>query len=674
MRPFTKATTPKADRLGVVYTPDEIVRFMIDSTDYLLQKHFGKQLQDKNVEILDPATGTGTFICDIIDHIAKDKLPYKYKHELHANEVEILPYYIANLNIEFTYKQKMEQYAEFTNLCFVDTLDNMGFEYKDKQGDIFSVTDENSARINQQNTRKISVVIGNPPYNAKQQNYNFQNSNRAYPEIDARIQDTYIKQGSAQNQIVIYDMYTRFLRWASDRLDKNGVVAFVSNNSFLEGHAFDGFRKVISKEFNTIYVINMKGNAHSSGETRRRQGGNVFNDQIRVGVAIYFLVRKFGEKGFRIHYNEVPDYTTAQEKLTYLHENRVVKLKFEQIIPDKKYNWINKSENDFDELIPLMDKNVKAGIHEKAIFGLFTRGVASLRDEWTYDFSLDTLKEKMKYFVTVYQNTLKDEAYPHKMEIKWDRELNNYLRRKISKGFNKEQITDSLYKPFVKMNFYFDQHFNGMTYQWFNIYRWNQSNITISINVGSTEFVTLVSDFIVCQGTLLVGGGSTQCLPLYRFTGNDDRLENITGWALSQFQKHYQDKAINRLDIFHYVYAVLHNPAYREKYAQNLKREFPRIPFYEDFWQWANWGKQLMELHLNYETAQPFPLVREDKSLPKDPLNPPVTRLIARKRDRLDRSRFDHYAAGRADRGMGLPAGDIFGAGMDIGALQGKDT
>jgi predicted helicase len=616
---FYQAYNPKAaDKLGIVYTPDEAAHFMIEGADHLVFKHFGKTLGDKDVELLDPDTGTGTLITELIEYLPPEQLEYKYEHEIHCNEVSLLPYYIANLNIEYTYKQKTGKFKEFENICFVDTLDNTGFEHTGKQLNFFGLTDANMERIVRQNSKPIMVVMANPPYNAKQQNYNNQNANRYYPDIDKRIKDTYIKQGTAQNQIVVYDMYTRFIRWASDRLDKNGVLVFISNNSFIEGKAFDGFRKTIAKEFNEVYIINMKGNAHASGEERKKQAGNVFNDQIRVGVAIYFFVRKVGEKGCRIFYNEVPDFTSAHEKLAYLSENKLGEIKFERISPDKNFNWINKSDNDFDELLPLIDKDVKAGLHEKAIFSLFSRGVASLRDEWTYDFSKMDLENKMRYFVGVYQNTLSNEHYKDKMTIKWDRELNSYLERKIKKEFDSKQIARSLYKPFVKMDFYFDRHFNGMTYQWFNMYRVGQSDKTISFNVGSTEFVTLASNEIVCQGTLLVGGGSTQCAPLYRYSESGERVENITDWALGQFQKHYGARrggsrsapTITKTDIFHYVYAVLHHPAYRAKYEINLKREFPRIPFYENFRQWAEWGKKLMELHLGYETIEPYKLER----------------------------------------------------------------
>lgn len=287
---FYKSYNPKAaDRLGVVYTPNEIVQFMIESTDYLLHKHFGKFLEDEGVHILDPATGTGTYVCDLIDYIRKDKLEYKYRHEIHANEVAILPYYISNLNIEYTYKQKMGAYAEFENLCFVDTLDNMGFTYRGKQGNLFEpFSEENTERIRRQNDRKIDVIIGNPPYNAKQENYNYQNANRGYEEIDKRIKNSFIKYGTAQNQIVVYDMYTRFYRWAMDRLDDNGVIAFITNRSFIDSRTFNGFRKCIQQDFDYAYIVDtqsdVRANPKIAGTTH-----NVFG--IQTGVAILFLVR-----------------------------------------------------------------------------------------------------------------------------------------------------------------------------------------------------------------------------------------------------------------------------------------------------------------------------------------------------------------------------------------------
>ncbi len=286
---FYKVYNPKgADRLGVVYTPNEIVRFMVESTDHLLEKHFDRNLHDKGVEILDPATGTGTFVTDIIDYIAPQYLPYKYKNELHANEVSILPYYIANLNIEYTYKNKMGNYVEFENICFVDTLDNTdALAYKGKQQSLFGLSSENSERIQRQNKRKISVIIGNPPYNANQQNFNDFNKNREYPQIDKRIKETFVKQSTAQ-KTKVYDMYARFYRWAMDRVDKNGIVAFITNRSFIDSRTFDGFRKIIQEDFDYVYIVDtqsdVRANPKIAGTTH-----NVFG--IQTGVAVLFLVK-----------------------------------------------------------------------------------------------------------------------------------------------------------------------------------------------------------------------------------------------------------------------------------------------------------------------------------------------------------------------------------------------
>lgn len=618
---FYKAYNPKAaDRLGIVYTPNEIVRFMIESTDYLLHRHFGKILADEQVEILDPATGTGTFITELIEYLPSHRLQYKYLNEIHCNEVAILPYYIANLNIEYTYQQKMGEYQEFQNICLVDTLDHTSYHYK--QMDLFAMTMENTQRINRQNDREISVIIGNPPYNAWQENFNLNNANRAYSSIDNRIRGTYVKQGKAQNKNALYDMYVRFVRWASDSIGKNGVIAFISNSSFIDGLAFDGFRKAIAQEFNEVWMIDTKGNARNSGERRRKEGGNVFNDEIKVGIAVYFLVRSEKLEGFKVYYNALADYAKSEEKQAYFVANKFDQLPFDHIRPDKKHNWINLTDNDFDELLPLIDKEVKAGRSDEAVFKLFSAGIKTQRDEWVYAFSQTSLAAKMEFFVETYQATLKDPDYLDKNKIKWDAELTRYLARRIEKEFDKNCITESLYRPFTKKYLYFDKQFNGRTYQWFNIYNEDESK-SIIFNVGNPDFACLCSCSIVDLVNLKFGNGGTQCLPLYRYDKEGNRHDNITDWGLQQIQTHYSDTTLQKTDIFHYTYAVLHNPQYRQKYEQNLKRDFPRLPLYDDFWQWSNWGKQLMELHLNYETIEPYPLQQIDIPLKPNQLNKP---------------------------------------------------
>ena len=381
---FYKAYNPAAaDRLGVVYTPNEVVDFIIRGTDYLLQKHFGKTLADDNVQILDPATGTGTFVTNLINYLPLDRLEHKYRNEIHANEVAILPYYIANLNIEYTYRERTGQYLEFPNLCFVDTLDNLDWQQWGATGgavirqgafNLGGLSEENWIRVQEQNEKPISVIIGNPPYNATQSYWNDFNPNRPYPAIDQRIRETYTAASSAQNLHKQYDMYKRFIRWASDRLDDDGIIGFVSNSGFLDARQDDGFRKVIAQEFNELWVVDLKGNARTSGERRRREAGNVFDDKIRVGVAIYFLVRSKDRKGFKVHYNAVEDFVRSPEKVAYVKDKSLISFDFEQISPDANANWLNRSSSNFDALLPLANRETKlakSDQDDQAVFRLF---------------------------------------------------------------------------------------------------------------------------------------------------------------------------------------------------------------------------------------------------------------------------------------------------------------
>jgi predicted helicase len=610
---FYKVYNPKAaDRLGVVYTPNEIVQFMIESTDYLLHKHFGKTLADKNVEILDPATGTGTFITSIIDHIPKQNLAYKYTNEIHANEVAILPYYIANLNVEFTFKQKMGYYEEFKNLCFVDTLDNTeANQYVGQQHGLFGLTSENSERIKRQNSKKISVIIGNPPYNANQANENDNNKNREYPAIDKRIKETYIRYSTAQ-KTKVYDMYARFYRWASDRLDKNGVLAFITNRSFIDRRTFDGFRKIIQDEFTECFIVDTKSdvrmNPKIAGTTH-----NVFG--IKTGVAIMFLVKKESkETKCNIHYISMEDDWRKEIKLDWLRNHKFETISFENINPDKNNNWINLVENDFESLVPIASKNVKLGKSKNALFELFSLGVVTNRDEWVYDGEEENLSNKVQHLINVYNKDrrilskkfAKTEIKNHvDYSVKWTRAVKNDLSKNVEYEFDQKLIRDCQYRVFNKRKLYYSRELNEMQYQTPVIFPESESaNIVIAINQTTKPFNLLASKYLVD----LHFNGDSQCLPLYRYTATGERIENITDWGLEQFRANYKDKKINKEDIFHYTYAVLHNPAYRKKYELNLKREFPRIPFYTNFWQWAKWGKKLMELHINYETAKPFAL------------------------------------------------------------------
>jgi predicted helicase len=623
---FYKSYNPKAaDRLGIVYTPNEIVRFMIESTNHLLYEHFNKYLEDEGIEILDPCTGTGTFICDIIDIIRKDKLKYKYENELHANEIAILPYYIANLNIEYTYSQKMQEYAEFNHLCFVDTIDNMGFSHKG-QGELFGVSAENSKRIKSQNKKKISVIIGNPPYNANQQNENDNNKNREYTIIDERIKESYIKHSTAQ-KTKVYDMYSRFYRWAMDRLGSDGIISFVSNRSFIDSRTFDGFRKCIQDEFDFAYIIDMKSDVRANPKIAGTTH-NVFG--IQAGVAIFFLVRKKQEgkrkHQCRIQYMAMDDFWLKEKKLLCLATNHLKEISFEQITPDKNNNWINIADNDFEKLIPICDKEVKLGNNKEAIFKLFSLGVVTNRDDWLYDFNQENLEQKIKFFCEFYEKERLRWAKSNKKTpindfvdrtIKWTEELESHLIKNDFLEFKAVRIKQALYRPFIKQFTYFDKIITHRPYQWPQIY--NEENKYIALAKGDKPFHCLASQILIDLHLT----GDSQCLPFYVYDSEGNRHDNITDWGLEQFAAHYEKKSagigvgngrdrslrnIEKIDIFHYVYAVLHNPAYRKKYELNLKREFPRIPFYKDFAKWRDWGKELMEIHLEYETAKPYKL------------------------------------------------------------------
>jgi predicted helicase len=616
---FYKVYNPKAaDRLGVVYTPNEIVRFMIDSADWLCEKHFSKNLIDKDVEILDPATGTGTFICELLEHFRGQpaKLKHKYLEQLHANEVAILPYYVANLNIEATYAAIAGDYLEFPNLCFVDTLDNVGLhtQARGTTGDLFgSVSEENVARIRRQNSRKISVIIGNPPYRANQKNENENNKNREYPAIDARIKATYIKESTAQ-KTKLYDMYARFFLWASDRLDANGILAFVTNRSFVDKRTFDGFRKIVGNEFSEIYVIDLGGDVRANPKLSGTKH-NVFG--IQTGVAISFLVKRQKAQGCRIFYARRPELETAEEKLAFIGGNQLRDMSLEEIRPDAKHNWLNMAQNDFDSLLPIASKEVKAAkrpAHEKAIFKLFSNGINTARDGWVTDKSTENLADKLKFFLHRYDAHRQDEK-KHDTAIKWSRNLKSKLTRGEREPFNQNQIVPYAYRPY----------FGNFLYQ--SELMIDELGQLPSMNRGENKLIAMpaAGDFR-CLATNRACDfhfiGDSRVLSIYRYDENGTRNDNITDWALKQFKDHYQpgkgkkEQPITKEAIFHYVYAVLHDPLYREKYALNLKRDFPRIPLYADFWQWAAWGRELLELHIGYEAIEPYALSRVD--LPDD--------------------------------------------------------
>ena len=644
---FYKAYNPAAaDRLGVVYTPNEVVDFIIRGADHLLQKHFGRRLADPNVEILDPATGTGTFVTNLIDYLAQtgepdalQRLEHKYLHEVHANEVAILPYYIANLNIEYTYRERTGRYLEFPNLCFVDTLDNMDWQKAGATGgavtrqsafNLGALSTENWMRVQLQNEKTISVIIGNPPYNANQQNENDNNPNRPYREIDRRISETYIAASTAQ-KTKQYDMYKRFIRWASDRLADDGIIALITNRAYLEARQDDGFRRIAAQEFSDIYILDLgsdvRRNPKISGTSH-----NVFG--IQTGVAIAFLVREKAKVGqCNIRYASREDAELAVDKLAYLREGTLQVVPFESITPDAKSNWLNHSTSDFDRLLPLANRDTKLAKNisqEQAVFGLYSMGVISNRDDWAWDSSRTALSKKIREFSRIYQAELERFTIEHPdrnsigdwvdRSIKWTSELEGHLAKGNRIIFRPRRMVSAFFRPFVLKYCYYAPIVTHRRYQMPQLFPHDarELNQLICFSVNRGDFHALASNRVVD----LHFTGDTQCLPLYRYTEDGERVSNITAWGLKQINDHYRkewgkdfnklmpDGAITAEQIFAYTYAVLHDPVYRHDYAIDLLREFPRLPLYHDFDTWARMGQQLLDLHIGFESAKPYALKR----------------------------------------------------------------
>ena len=639
---YTAYNPAAADRLGVVYTPNEVVDFIIRGADHLLQKHFGKTLADDNVQILDPATGTGTFITNLINHLPADRLEHKYRHEIHANEVAILPYYIANLNIEYTYQQRTGRYLEFPNLCFVDTLDNLDWQQQGATGgavtrqgafNLGGLSEENWIRIQEQNEKPISVIIGNPPYNANQQNENDNNKNREYPEIDRRIRETYIASSTAQ-KTKQYDMYKRFIRWASDRLADDGIIAFITNRAYLEARQDDGFRQVAFSEFTDIYVMDLgsdvRRNPKISGTTH-----NVFG--IQTGVAVAFFVREKSRLGeCNIHYANREDAEVAKDKLAYLKETGLENIPFESITPDVKNHWLNQSNSNFERLMLLADRQTKLAKsvdEERAIFGLYSLGILTARDEWVYDSDINVLTNKVKAFCEAYQREMKRYAIekPDRgsirdwvdRTIKWTSELEDHLVKGNGIPFESRNTIEASFRPFVAKHCYYAPIITHRRYQMPELFPHETAwaNKVICFCVNGKDFYVLASDKLVDYHFT----GDTQCLPRYRYTENGQRVSNITDWAIRRINDRYRaewgddypriagDDGITAEQIFAYTYAVLHDPVYRHDYAVDLLQEFPRLPLYPDFLHWAEMGQRLLDLHIGFESAEPFALERVEK-------------------------------------------------------------
>ena len=625
-----------ADTHGIVYTPQPIVDFMVKSVEHILETEFDRSLSDTGVHIIDPFVGTGNFIVRLMQDIRATTLAEKYQNELHCNEILLLPYYIASLNIEHEYFQRTQTYRPFEGIALADTFELL----EERQAKLF--TQENTARVERQKKADMFVVIGNPPYNIHQANENDNNKNRKYKAMDTLLRETYSQDSKATNKNALSDPYVKAILWASKRIGKEGIVAFVTNNGFLDGVAFDGMRKHLVQDFDKIYHVDFKGNARTSGERRRKEGGNVFDDQIRVGIGISFFIKKAEtiSETAEVWLYSVDDYLKAREKQKLLVDfEDYTNVPMKQVTIDAKHTWLTEGLHaEFDTFIPMGTKEAKTqkGIAGDVVFKTYSLGVSTNRDVWAYNFNRDILTTNIQQMMEFYNTqTLKWLASPEKLAVNIDNFVayddtkiswSAGLKQKLNSGqiaeFSDIKLRHSVYRPFTKSNLYFDRMMNERVREFPLIFPTSDmetENCVICVSgIGSKKsFQSLMIGVIPSLDFL----EKTQCFPFYTYDEDGtNRQENITDWALAEFRNHYGDDTITKWDIFHYNYGLLHHPDYREKYQANLKRDLPHIPFAEDFWGFANAGRELADLHINYESVPKYDQLKhiETPGLPID--------------------------------------------------------
>ena len=580
-----------ADTHGIVYTPQPLANFMVASVEHILKEVFGKSLADKDVHILDPFTGTGHLIVNIMRHIPKAALPYKYAQELHCNEIMLLPYYVASMNIEHAYYEATGKYEAFEGICLVDTFRTL----EPPQQKFDFISEKNSERINRQRKAPIRVVIANPPYNAWQTDENDNNRNVTYGHIEDLVRETYGKDSKAQNKNSLSDPYVKAFRYASEMIKDNGVIAYVSNGAFVDSLSCDGMRKNLAQEFDLIYVLDLGGNVRKnpklSGTTH-----NVFG--IQVGVCITLLVKlpgkpKDARRAAKIHYHAVPVDWRKEKKYEFLElKQSVAGIQWQKLQPDKKQNWLDHGyREEFDDFMPIASHDARPGDASQPIFRECSNGVKTHRDAFAVNFNRGRVAKNMEAMIDAYNSQVN--AYkrlkqkPVKIEdfinyesnaIAWSELLKKTLERGVEVEFDDKNIRPSNYRPYTSTWLYFDSVMNERRYGFPNIFpKINTKNTVIWLKVGSDWPMFALMSNRICD---LMPQGGSQCFPVFTYSEDSkERRDNITAKALTLFQIFYDDDRITREDIFHYVYALLHHPAYRTRYAENLKRELPRIPF-----------------------------------------------------------------------------------------------
>ena len=638
---FRKAFPRVTERLGIVYTPVEIVDFILHSVQDVLAEEFGSTIGDSGVHILDPFTGTGTFIARMMQSglVTPEQILRKYggggqTPELHANEIVLLAYYIASVNIETAFQGATRaDYRPFDGICLTDT-----FALNENDDELQALFPDNSERRTRQKELDIRVIVGNPPWSVGQRSSADNNPNASYPRLEGRIAETYATRSRATLKSSLYDSYKMAFRWASDRIGDRGIVAFVTNGYWLYSNVDSGLRACLVEEFDSIHVLNLRGNQRTQGERSRREGGKIFGQGSRAPVAISILIRNAnaGHQGCRILYRDIGDYLTRQEKLEMVREaGSIVGIDdWQRIEPDRHDDWIGQRDDAFEAFFPVGTKEAKAGRADDAVFRLYSRGLATSRDAYLYNFSRDACAENARRVVVDYRNALRDWseagteaadvdaiAERHSSHVRWDAQLKDNLRRRKQVAFSAENIWTTQYRPFVKQHCYVDYALVNRKYQQDSIFPTDDvENRAICLpGVGGRKpFGVLMVD--VMPDLYLVE--ASQCFPRYRYARREqsdlldaaagvERIDNISETALAAFRTRYGDPEITKDAIFHYVYGVLHAPDYRARFADDLSKALPRIPFAPEFRVFAEAGRALAKLHLGYETGPEHPLVPE---------------------------------------------------------------
>ncbi len=624
----------QSEKLGIVYTPMEVVDFILRATNGILKKHFNTDFNDQNITIFDPFTGTGSFIARLLskenDLISDEALKEKFQNHLFAFDIVLLSYYIALINITQAAQNRDKTLGNFKNIALTDSLDYL--EEKSAKGGfpLFEDLKENKEIKSTMEKKDIRVIIGNPPYSSGAKSENDNNQNLSHPKLEKRVFETYGKDSKAQVGKTTRDTLIHSIRMASDLLKDKGVLGFVVNGGFIDATSADGFRKCVAQDFSHLYVLNLRGNQRTSGEVSKKEGGKIFDSGSRATIAIIFFVKDKSVQNSAIHYYEVEDYLKREAKLNLLANfENLDSVPFKEIIPNDKGDWINQRSDGFEKLIPLKrDKKLKIF---DTIFDLNSNGVASGRDPWVYNFSQNTLMQSVQNCIDTYNADLKrfnenfreafkqrtqgiqaSDRYKHlndkeittdATKIAWVQNLKMQLiKGKKLDDFSQEKISVSLYRPFNKQYFYYERELAWSFYSMKKIFP-DKSACNVVINTGcgnGKAFSALISDFI--SDCFLIS--PNQAYPLYYYDERGNRYYAISGYALNLFRRHYGDNSITEEEIFYYIYAIFHHNGYVEKYKNSLTKEAPRVALSKDFKALSTLGKELAELHLNYESGE----------------------------------------------------------------------